>query len=107
MWGLKMQVFNSQKVLAVGQTSGSGGWVKKSVLITIKGNGLSIVFGNQKKEWANRPAPFEGASSNLDLSMVYPRKRKELLAYECVALMQLRISGQILCARQTKFSNRR
>ena len=48
--GLKMQVFNSQKVLAVGQTSGSGGWVKKLALITINGSGLSIVFGNPKKQ---------------------------------------------------------
>jgi hypothetical protein len=36
MWGLKMQVFDSQKVLAVGQTSGSGGWVKKLALIAME-----------------------------------------------------------------------
>ncbi len=34
------------KVLAVGQTSGSGGWVKTLALITIKADGLPTVVGN-------------------------------------------------------------
>ncbi len=69
---------------------------QKLALITIKRNGLSIAFGNPKKQWAIRPPPFKRASSNLDLSMVFLRQRKEFLAYECVALMQLRISVQFL-----------
>jgi hypothetical protein len=36
MWGLKMISFLTPKVLAEGQTSGSGGWVKKLALITMK-----------------------------------------------------------------------
>ena len=82
-----MQVFNSQKVLAVGQTSGSGGWVKKLALITINGNGLSIAFGNPKKAMNNSISLFEGANSNWIFKMVFPRRRKEtLLSHECVAL---------------------
>ena len=73
-----MQVFNSQKVLAVGQTSGSGGWVKKLALITINGNGLSIAFGNPKKAMSNSISLFEGANSNWIFKMVFPRRRKEL-----------------------------
>ncbi len=70
-----MKFFNSQKVLAVGQTSGSGGWVKKLALITMKGNGLLIAFGNPKKAMSNSTSPFEGVSSNLDHSMVFPRNK--------------------------------
>ena len=57
---------------------------------------VNCVLQPPKKQWAIRPPPFEGASSNLDLSMVFPHKRKELLAYECVALTRLRFSGQFL-----------
>ena len=82
MWGLKMQVFDSQKVLAVGQTSGSGGWVKKLALITMKGHGLSIAFGNPKKAMSIRAASFEEASSKLDPVMVFPRRRKDLFCLQ-------------------------
>ncbi len=41
--------FRLLKVLAVGQTSRSGGWVKKLALIAMEGNGLSMVVGNPKK----------------------------------------------------------
>ena len=71
-----MQVFNSQKVLAVGQTSGSGGWVKKLALIMIKANGLSIVFGNPKKAMSNSISLFEGASLNWIFKMVFPCRIK-------------------------------
>ena len=77
-----MQVFDSQKVLAVGQTSGSGGWVKKLALITMKGHGLSIAFGNPKKAMSIRAASFEEASSNLDPAMVFPRRRKDLFCLQ-------------------------
>jgi hypothetical protein len=40
--------FQLLKVLAVGQTSGSGGWVKKLASIAMKGNGLLMVIGNPK-----------------------------------------------------------
>jgi hypothetical protein len=36
MWGLKMISFLTSKVLAEGQTSGSGGWVNNLALITMK-----------------------------------------------------------------------
>jgi hypothetical protein len=42
--------FQLLKVLAVGQTSGSGGWVTKLALITMRGKGLLINLGNPKKE---------------------------------------------------------
>jgi hypothetical protein len=74
---------------------------KKLALITMKGNGLSIAFSNPKKAMSNSTSPFEGVSSNLDHSMVFPHERR------CVALTRLRISGQFLHARQTNFSNRR
>ena len=48
MWGLKMQVLRLPKVLAVGQTSGSGGWMKKLALILTKAMGLSSVGGIKK-----------------------------------------------------------
>ncbi len=60
--------------------------------------GFQLRSATQKKQWAIRPPPFKGASLNLDLSMVFPRQRKELLAYECVALTRLRISGQFLAS---------
>ena len=41
--------FHLLKVLAVGQTSGSGGWVKKLASITMEGNGLLMVVGNPKR----------------------------------------------------------
>jgi hypothetical protein len=41
--------FQLLKVLAIGQTSGSGGWVKKLTSITMEGNGLPMVVGNPKK----------------------------------------------------------
>ena len=46
--GLKMQVFRLPKVLAVGQTSRSGGWVEKVALILTKAMGLSSVGSNPK-----------------------------------------------------------
>ncbi len=47
--GLKMQVFRLPKVLAVGQTSGSGGWVKKISLCIDKGNWIVIGRRQSKK----------------------------------------------------------
>ncbi len=41
--------FPNPKVLAEGQTSGSGGGWKKLALITMRGNGLSMVVGNPKR----------------------------------------------------------
>ena len=79
MWGLKMQVFDSQKVLAVGQTSGSGGWVKKISLDYVEGEWLSIAFGNQKKQWQIRALSSEGANSNSKAQLVFPRAGKEPL----------------------------
>ncbi len=38
--------------------------MKKIALVTIKGNGLSIAFGNPEKAMSNLSSPFEGASSN-------------------------------------------
>ena len=67
MWGVKMQVFKSQKVLALGQTSGSGGWVKKLASVTMRGDGLSIAFGNPKKTMANLTCLAREASLILDL----------------------------------------
>ena len=70
MWGLKMQVFDSQKVLAVGQTSGSGGWVKKNCVIDGNAIGLrwlSIVVERAKKN-NERRAGAEGGNSNSEFS---------------------------------------
>ena len=78
MWGVKMQVFKSQKVLAVGQTSGSSGWVKILTSITMRGDGLSIAFGNPKKTMANSTCLAREAILKLDLCMVFPRWGKEL-----------------------------
>ena len=50
IWGLEMQVLRLPKVLAVGQTSGSGGWVQKLVFVLTKAMGLSSVGGNPKKQ---------------------------------------------------------
>ncbi len=54
--------------------------MKKIALITIKGNGLSNAFGNPKKAMSNSISLFEEASLNWIFKMVFPRKRKELLA---------------------------
>ena len=62
MWGLKMRVFDSQKVLAVGQTSGSGGWVKKISLANDGRRWIADEFGSPKEERANRAPSFEEAS---------------------------------------------
>jgi len=77
MWGVKMQVFKSQKVLAVGQTSGSGGWVKKFASMTMRGDGLSIVFGNPKRQWPIRLA-LRGSKSEIGSLHCVPVLRKEL-----------------------------
>ena len=87
MWGVKMQVFKSQKVLAVGQTSGSGGWVKKLASVTMRGDGLSIAFGNPKKTMANLTCLAREASlklglfftSNITLHGVPARRKRTLV----------------------------
>ena len=73
-----MQVFKSQQVLAVGQTSGRGGWVKKIASITMRGIELSMAFGNPKKTMANSTCLAREAILKLDLCMVFPRWGKEL-----------------------------
>ncbi len=79
MWGVKMQVFKSQKVLAVGQTSGSGGWVKKLASITMRGNGLSIAFGNPEKN-GQFDLPREGGKSEIGSLHGVPTLEKRTLA---------------------------
>jgi len=74
--GCENASFQVPKVLAVGQTSGSGGWVKKNVSITMRGDGLSIAFGNPKKKMANSTCLAREASLKLDLCMVFPRGGK-------------------------------
>jgi hypothetical protein len=48
MWSLNMQVLRLQKVLAAGQTSGSGKLVKKLAFVLTKAMGLLPVGGNPK-----------------------------------------------------------
>ena len=104
MWGLKMQVFDSQKVLAVGQTSGSGGWVKKLALITMKGHGLSIAFGNPKKAMSNSSCLIRGGKSESGSWHGVPAQKKRfVLPLGNVWLTSIRISGQFLYFRKTKF----
>ena len=82
-----MQVFKSQKVLAVGQTSGSGGWVKKLASVTMRGDGLSIAFGNPKKTITNSTCLAREASlisdlfftSNITLHGVPARRKRTLV----------------------------
>lgn len=57
-------------------------YMKKLALITMKGHGLSIAFGNPKKAMSIRAASFEEASSNLDPAMVFPRRRKDLFCLQ-------------------------
>jgi hypothetical protein len=73
-----MQVFNSQKVLAVGQTSGSGGWVKKISLDIDQWQWDVDCVRQPKKTMSNSISLFEGVSSNWIFKMVFPRRRKEL-----------------------------
>ena len=75
MWGLKMRVFDSQKVLAVGQTSGSGGWVKKLALLTMEGDGLPMNSAVQKN---NEPIELPHSGRQVwfgSLAMAFPPKR--------------------------------
>ena len=70
-----MRVFDSQKVLAVGQTSGSGGWVKKLALLTMEGNGLPMNLAVQKK---NEPIELPHSGRQVwfgSLAMAFPPKR--------------------------------
>ena len=76
MWGVKMQVFKSQKVLAVGQTSGSSGWVKILTSITMRGDGLSIAFGNPKKDNGQFDLPRERGKSTA-------RRKRNLVPWMC------------------------
>jgi len=57
-------------------------YMKKLALITMKGHGLSIAFGNPKKAMSIRPASFEEASSNLDPAMVFPCRREDLFCLQ-------------------------
>ena len=59
--------------------------------------GCQLHLATQKKKISNLTSPIRREKFELDLSMVLLRKRKELLACECVALTRLRISGQFWC----------
>ncbi len=73
------------KVLAVGQTSGSDGWVKKIALIIMKGKGLLIDLGNLKKQWGNQLVSVRRQIWIWILAMASHAEERVLLSRKCVA----------------------
>ncbi len=109
--GLKMQVFRLPKVLAVGQTSGSGGWVKKISLDIDKGNGI-VVGRRQSKKTMRRSLcfllrGFEEGRMDLILVIVFPRERQNsensLCLGKCVAHTN-KSCWSVSLTRQTNYS---
>jgi hypothetical protein len=77
--------FRLLKVLAIGKTSGSGGWVKKLALITMKGTGLLIDLGNPKKQWGNQLALAMRQIRIWVFAMASHSEERVLLSRRCVA----------------------
>ncbi len=80
--GLLMHVFTS--------------WYEKISLDNNQRQWVVNCIRQSKKSNEQFDLPAQGGKFELDLSMVFLCERKELLAYECVALTRLRISGQFL-----------
>ena len=78
--GCENASFQVPKVLAVGQTSGSGGWVKKLASVTMRGNGLWIAFGNPEKNNGQFDLPCEGGKSEIGSLHGVPALEKRTLA---------------------------
>ena len=70
--------------------------MKKLASVTMRGNGLSIAFGNPEKNNGQFDLPCEGGKSEIGSLHGVPALEKKHWRHECVAVTRLRISGQFL-----------